>query len=149
MSGIITATAITLDQDGGGTGEARFPVGVPPIAQAITHKFTGVMAGADLNVTDILFFVIETVRDDDPSRTAGEIMVIGQQGGERIQMPCPIKIAQVFLFLRIHTENGVARRSVFSRQSGNVLKLCIAVRNISFHRAFLLGFAPPISVFLE
>jgi hypothetical protein len=54
MSGIVTATAITLEQDRGGTGEARFPVGVPPMAQAITHKFTGIVAGADLNVTDIL-----------------------------------------------------------------------------------------------
>ena len=83
MSGIVTAAAITLDQDRASLGEVRLPVGVPPIAQAITHKFAGVVAGADLNVPDILFFVMQTMRDDDTGSTASEVMVIGQQGFQR------------------------------------------------------------------
>jgi hypothetical protein len=41
------------------------------------------VAGADLNVPDILFFVIQTMRDDDTGSTASEVMVIGQQGFQR------------------------------------------------------------------
>ena len=83
MSGIVTAAAITLDQDRGSMGEVWLPVGAPPMAQAITHKFAGVMAGANLNVPDILFFVIQTMWDDDTGSTASEVMVIGQQGFQR------------------------------------------------------------------
>ena len=86
MPGIVTAAAITLDQDRGGTGEVRLSIVVPPMAQAITHKFAGVVAGADLNVPDILFFVMQTMRDDDTCSTASEVMVIGQQGFQR--PPC-------------------------------------------------------------
>ena len=119
------------------------------MAQTITRTFTGIVAGADLNVTEIVLFVIEAVRDDETGRAAGEIMIVSQQGFQRIQMPGSIKVAQTFLFLRIHTEYGVARRSVFSRQAGDILKLCVAIRNAYFHRAFLLGLAPPIIMFPE
>ena len=57
-AGSVTAAAITPDQDRGGMGEVGLSVGVPPKAQAIAPKFTGVMADADLNGTDILLFVL-------------------------------------------------------------------------------------------
>jgi len=82
-------------------GEVWLPVGAPPMAQAITHKFAGVVAGADLNVPDILFFVIQTMWDDDTGSTAGEVMVINQQSFQRIQSSLPVKVAHVLLFLRI------------------------------------------------
>ena len=149
MPGIVTAAAITLDQDRGGTGEVRLSIVVPPMAQAIAHKLTGIMAGTDLNVTDILFFVIKAMRDNDTGSAAGEVMVIGQQGFQRIQMSLSIKVAQVLLFFRIHTENGVASRPIFRGEAGDVLKLLVAEGNILLHRALLLSFAPPIIMFLQ
>jgi hypothetical protein len=56
MAGVIAAAAIALDQDRSRTGIAGAAISVPPVPHAITRKFTGIVAGADLNVTDRQFW---------------------------------------------------------------------------------------------
>jgi hypothetical protein len=50
----------------------------PPVSEAITGELTGLLTGVQMDVADILFEIIEAVRNDHPLGQTGEIVVIGE-----------------------------------------------------------------------
>ena len=57
-------------------GIVHTAIGPPPGPEAVTGKFTGVMAGPHLEVAHIETHVIEAVRHDHPFGKALEIMIL-------------------------------------------------------------------------
>ena len=95
VTGTVATAAIAQDQNGGGVGVEFATVGIPPVAKAITSELTGVMAGTQLDVAHIELQVVEAVGDDDPLGVAVEIMVVGVQFCQGIQLSVTIKIADI------------------------------------------------------
>lgn len=54
---------------------ADFPISVPPVANRVTGKFTGIVAGANLDIAYIVRYVIQPVGNDNSSRQRWPIMV--------------------------------------------------------------------------
>ncbi len=98
MAGTITATTVTRHQNGSGLGIMLFAISVPPVTKAITSKFTGVMAGPDLDIANIEAQIVQTMRNNDAFGKTGEIMIVGLDFFQSIQMSFSIEIAQIFLF---------------------------------------------------
>ena len=108
---------------------------VPPVPETVARKFAGFLTGVQIDVADVLFEVIKTVRNDNTLRKTGEVVVIGEYLFQSIQVAIALEVAQIFLFLGIHTHDRVPASLIFSNQSSNVLKLLITMRHI-FHRLF-------------
>ncbi len=118
------------------------------MTKAIASEFTGVMTGTKLNISDIETDIIETVRNNDPFGEAGEIVIVGLQFFQSVEMSVSVEIAQILLLFRIHTDDWIASCLIFGDQSNNILKLRIAVGHL-LHGAFLLSFPTPVVVLFE
>ena len=66
-------------------GIVHTAIGPPPDAEAVTGKFTGIMAGTQLDVAHIEPHVIEAVRNDHALGKALEIVIISPELFQRIQ----------------------------------------------------------------
>ncbi len=149
VTGTVAAAAITQDQNGGGVGIKLATIGVPPMAKAITREFTGVMTVAQLDVAHIELQVVEAVWDDDVLGVTVEIMVVGVQFCQSIQLSVPIEVADRHLLFGIHTDNRVASHFKFGLEPGDVLKLLIAVFDLWLQTGFLLSFAAAVVMLFE
>ena len=50
---MIAAAAVTQDQNGSGVGIIEAALILPPIQNAVASKFTGVFAGADIDISPL------------------------------------------------------------------------------------------------
>ena len=98
VPGTVASTAITQHQNGGSLRVVPLPVGIPPVAKAVTGEFAGIMAGSQVQVADIALHIVEPMRDDDALSEALEVMVIDLQLFPSIQLSIPIEVPQIFLF---------------------------------------------------
>ena len=72
----VASPAITQHQDRCRIGVVKTAIVIPPVSETVTGKFTGIMAGAQLNIADIESHIIEAVRNDNPLGKALEIVII-------------------------------------------------------------------------
>src|SRR5712692_7291985 len=123
-------------------------IGIPPPTETVTGKCTGIMTRSQLNIADIASYIIEAVWNDHPFSKAIEIMIIGSQCFQRIQMAFAIEVAHIFLLLGIHTDNRIPGSFILSFQTLNVFKLLIAVWH-RFHGLLLVRLPATIVVLLQ
>lgn len=69
------------------------------MSQTSTNEFAGIMTGADGDVADVAYDVIQPVRDDDALGQRAKIMVIDMDAFLRVQLPCTIEVADQLFFL--------------------------------------------------
>ena len=148
VPGTIAATTVTQNQDRSGMRVVVASISVPPVAEAVTGKLTGVMACAKLDVAHVALQVVECVGDDATLGKAVEIMVVGFQFVQGVEMSFPIEIAQELLLLSIHAKDRVTSSFIGSPQPGDVLKLLISMSH-RLHGDFLLCLASPVAILLE
>src|SRR5512145_2210915 len=95
----VASPAITQHQDRCCLGIVTTAIVIPPVAEAVTGKCTGIMARSQLNVADIASQIIEAVWNDDAFRKAPKVMIIRLEFFQRGQMTIAIEVAQLFLLL--------------------------------------------------
>ena len=76
---------------------------IPPGADTITSEFAGVLAGAEMEITEVALQIINPMRNNDPVRLTVEIVVIDQ-------------------YLRQLCRRNWFQNGVHHAQTGNVLK---------------------------
>src|SRR5919106_4278866 len=145
---IVASSAITQHQDRCRLGIVTTAIVIPPVAETVTGKFTGIMADSQLNIADIESQIIEAVRDDDTFRKATKVMIIRLEFFQRIQMAIAIEVAQLFLLLGIHADNRIAGSFILRLETLNRFKLLIAVFD-PLHGLFLLRLPATIVVLLK
>ena len=77
LARVVAAAPVTQDQDRSRLRVVELPLVVPPIAEAITGKFAGILANAEVEITRVPAKVVDRVRNDDAVGKTGKIMVIG------------------------------------------------------------------------
>ncbi len=75
----MASTTVTENQDRGGVRVVVDAIGGPPMTEAITRKFTGIMTGTQWDIADIEVPVITTMRNNDPISITGKIVVVGEE----------------------------------------------------------------------
>src|SRR5919106_2826435 len=105
---IVASSAITQHQDRCRLGIVTTAIVIPPVAEAVTGKFTGIMARSQLNIADIESPIIEALRNDDALSKARKIVIVRPQLFQGVQMAVAIKVPQLLLLLGIHTDNRIA-----------------------------------------
>src|SRR6266446_4416145 len=64
LGSAVAAAAIAKQQQGFGLGPGGVSLGGPPLENAVTGKFAGVIADAEVDVAPIAFEIVQSVRDD-------------------------------------------------------------------------------------
>ena len=86
------------------------PVGLPPLAEAVTGEFTGIMARPQGDIALIPLHIINAMRDDDPLGEARKVMIPGlaRSPGYRA---CPDgRNCQSTLFFRVDAHDRIPTR---------------------------------------
>jgi hypothetical protein len=60
-----------------------------------------------VDVAEIVFSVVDAMRNNDAFCQTGKIMVIGMQLFARVQVACTVKIAQIFFLFGIKADDRV------------------------------------------
>ena len=76
-------------------------------------------------------------------------MVVGLDGFLRVDLAVAVEIAEQFLLLRVHADDGQAGLQILLLETGDVLELGVAVGIAGAHRLLLLSFPPAVSVLAE
>lgn len=114
----------------------------PPHPKAIASEPTGVVAEAKIQVAQVAFEVVETVRMDHAERGTGEIVVQRLLGFLRVEPALAKQQAQEFLVFAIHAHDGIRRLHESSAMAGDDLKLAIPMDMASQRQRFA-GLATP------
>ena len=104
------------------------PLVIPPIPQTVAGELAGVLAYSQINVAGGVADSINPMWNNHPFSEAGEIMVIDGRRYGTIHRTRSVEIAQQFLLLGIHTDNGLSCRCIGRFEPGNILKLLITLR---------------------
>src|SRR3990172_10314772 len=121
---------------------------IPPGADTITSEFAGVLAGAEMEITEVALQIINPMRNNDPVRLTVEIVVIDMEFFQGIQMTVAVEVADILFLLGVKANNRVASGLKFGFQLSNLGELLIPVRH-RFQRLFLLRLATTILMLLE
>lgn len=65
----------------------------PPLPDAVAGKFTGVMAGAEVEIAGVAFEVVQAIGDDDAGAETGEIVIPNQLGLLHVELAVAIEKA--------------------------------------------------------
>ena len=79
------------------------PVSSPPVSQAFDGKLAGVVAEPQVDVSQVAFQIVKTMRNDHAVSSMGEVMVEHLHWIHRVQIPVAIVGSQQF-FLRFFVE---------------------------------------------
>src|SRR3989337_4093913 len=88
----------------------------PTRADTIPSKFAGVLASAQMEITEVALQIINPMRNDDPVRLTVEVVVIGMEFFQGIQMTVAVEVAHILLLLGIEANNRVAGSLKFGFQ---------------------------------
>ena len=71
----MASTPITQEQERAGVRIVCLTLCMPPLTQAVTRKFTGIVARPQVDIPMILLQIINAMWDDHPLRQTWEVMV--------------------------------------------------------------------------
>lgn len=128
MVGVVATAPITQDQERSGLRIVILPLVIPPIPQTVAGEFAGIFAYSQIDVAGVVADIINPMWNNHPFSEAGEIMVIDRRRYGTIHRTRSVEIAQQFLLLGIHTDNGLSCCCIRRFEPGNILKLLIALR---------------------
>ena len=80
---------------------------------------------------------------------AAEVVIVGLDGFLGVDLAVTVEIAEQFLLLRIHADDGQAGLQILLLETGDVLELGVAVRIAGAHRLLLQRLPPAVPVFAE
>ena len=89
------------------------------------------------------------MREHGPAGGTGEVVVEHLDDLLGVQLAIAVEVAQQFLLFRVHAHDRLARLQVLLLESGDVLKLSVAIRMSRPHRLDLLRLAFHVPVPLE
>src|SRR6266852_1843762 len=127
----VTATTIAQEQDGGRVGVQTPSIAVPKQPQAIAGECGRVTAEAHMNPALITGQIVDTMRNDDATGQAGEIMIKRFERLLAVDLAITVERAQEFLLLGIDAQDGVARLEKLLDEMGQMTKLRVAMRRVA------------------
>ena len=80
----------------------------PPRTETIAGKLAGILACANVNVTNVLLNIVDAMWNDDAFGIRTEIVVISVQFFSCIQASCAVKTTQILFLFGIKTDDWVA-----------------------------------------
>ena len=105
----IAPTSITQEQQRIGIRIQGLPVGLPPLAEAITGEFTGIMARPQCYIAVIPLQIIKAMWNDDPLGEARKVMIPGLDGRLGIERARTVEIANQLFFFVSMLRTGLPR----------------------------------------
>ena len=119
---------------------------LPPHRETVTGQFARVMAGVQVDDGFVLPHIVKTMGNHLSRSCAAEVVVIGLDGLLGVDLAVTAEIAEQFLLLRIHADDGQASLQIPLLEAGDLFELGVAVWIAGAHRLFLQGFPPAVSV---
>jgi hypothetical protein len=117
---------------------------VPPRGDAVTGQFARVMAGVQVDEGFVLPHIVKTMGNHRSRSCAAEVVVVGLDGFLGVDLAVTVEIAEQFLLLRIHADDGQASLQILLLEAVDLLELGVAVWIAGTHRLLLQGF--PLAV---
>src|SRR5712691_3030353 len=127
----VAATAIAQEQDRGGLWVQPLAIAVPKQPQAITGELGRVTALAHMHPALIAGEIVDTMRNDDASSEAGEIMIKGLERLLTVHLAITVECAQAFLLLGIDAQDRVARLEKLLDEMRQMAELLAAMRRVA------------------
>lgn len=126
-TGSVAAAAIAQQEHASRLGICRLAMPLPPDAEAVARKSTGVVAESQVQVSQVAFDVVETMRIDHAEGGAGKIVIQSFLGFLRVESALTEQKAQEFLVFGVHAHDGIGRMRESGPVAGDDLKLSIAI----------------------
>src|SRR2546426_3709120 len=127
----VAATAIAQEQDRGGLWVQPLAIAVPKQPQAITGELGRVTALAHMHPALIAGEIVDTMRNDDASSEAGEIMIKGLERLLTVHLAITVERSQEFLLLGIDAQDRVASSEKLLDEMREMAELGAAMRRVA------------------
>ena len=146
--GGVAAAAIAEQQHAFRLGKSGIAMPFPPHAEAVACESTGVVAETQIQVAQVAFDVVETVRIDHAPCGTGKIVVQSFLGSLRVQPALAKQQAEEFLVFGIHAHDGIGRLHEIGTVARDDLELPIPMDMASQRQRFA-GLATPQAMALQ
>ena len=144
----VTAATIAQQQHSPSVGVSEAAMGFPPIGDALASEATGVVAEAQIQVSEVSLDVVEAMRINDSVCGTGKIVIQGLLGMSRIEPTDAKQKPQEFLVFGVQANNGIGRIHEFGAVVGDDLELPIAASMLAQRQCFT-SFATAEAVSLQ
>ena len=114
----------------------RLAVLLPPVRDAIACESTGVVAEAQVQMSEVAFQVVQAVWIDDAQGGTGEIVIQSFFGDACIKPTDAKEKPQEFLVFGVDADNGIRRFHELVSIAGNDLKLPILAQVLPQGKGF-------------
>lgn len=140
--GSVAAAAVAQQKQASRLRIGRLSMPLPPQTETVASEAAGVVAEAKVQVSEVAFDVVETMRIDHAERGAGKIVIQGFLGFLRVQSALTKQKSQEFLVFGVHAHDGIGRLGESGAVMGDDLKLSIAI-GMASHGERLARLATP------